>query len=292
MGAARDGRAQIILCADDYAMSEGITQAIGELAQAGRLSATSAIATLARWPEDARWLRALRGNIAVGLHINLTLGTPLGPTPSIARNGCLPSLGRLATLAVSGRVNAKEVEAEVARQLARFEAEVGFAPDHVDGHQHVHVLPRVRDGVLAALSARYRDRRPLLRDPGDRISRILARTSATGKALIIALLSSGFGRAARAHGFATNTSFAGVSSFDRRTPYERELEAALSFATRRHLIMCHPGRSGGASESSEDPIAARREDEYKAIMHHTGLPDLLWHPSRTKDGPSVSWEQI
>ena len=37
----------IILCADDYAMTEGVSRAIGELAAAQRLSATSVLVNLA-----------------------------------------------------------------------------------------------------------------------------------------------------------------------------------------------------------------------------------------------------
>jgi len=43
----------IILCADDYALTEGISRAIGELAAAKRLSATSVLVTSARWPAGA-----------------------------------------------------------------------------------------------------------------------------------------------------------------------------------------------------------------------------------------------
>jgi chitin disaccharide deacetylase len=288
---AREGRHQVILCADDYAMGAGISEAILELAGRERLSATSAIVTLDRWPEDARRLRAVRDRIAVGLHINLTFGAPLGPMPSVAPDGRLPSLRTLLTLALSRRVHGDEIAAEVTRQLARFETELGFAPDHVDGHQHVHALPRVRDGVLAALAAYFPDRLPLVRNPADDPSKVFARNSAVGKSLLIALLSFGFGRAAYALGFIINTSFAGVSSFDHRKSYTRELTAALSATTERHLIMCHPGHVDGTLREI-DPILARRGDEYDAIARYAALPSLLWRPERQTDGPPVDWKRV
>jgi predicted glycoside hydrolase/deacetylase ChbG (UPF0249 family) len=269
-------------------MGAGISEAILELAGRERLSATSAFVTLDRWPDDARRLREVRDRIAVGLHINLTFGAPLGPMPSIAPGGRLPNL---LALALSRRIHSDEIAAEVTRQLARFEAEFGFAPDHVDGHQHVHALPRVRDGVLAALAAYFPDRLPLVRNPADHPSKVFARHSTVGKSLLIALLSFGFGRAAHALGFTINTSFAGVSSFDRRKPYAQELTAALSAATGRHLIMCHPGRAD-CTLREIDPICARREDEYDAIARYAALPSLLWRPERQKDGPSVDWKRV
>jgi predicted glycoside hydrolase/deacetylase ChbG (UPF0249 family) len=272
-------------------MSAGISEAILELAEQERLSATSAIVTLDRWSDDARRLPGVRNRIAIGLHINLTLGAPLGPMPSIAPDGRLPDLRTLLTLALSRRIPGDEIAAEVTRQLTHFETELGFAPDHIDGHQHVHALPGVRDGVLAALVTRFPDRRPLVRNPADSPARVFARNSAVGKSLLIALLSYGFGSAAHALGFTINTSFAGVSSFDRRKPYSQELTAALSAATGRHLVMCHPGRVDVAL-SKIDPILGRREDEYDAITRHAALPSLLWRPERQKDGPPVDWKRV
>src|SRR5215475_14231459 len=82
----------IILCADDYALTEGISRAIGELAAAKRLSATSVLVTSAHWPASAPRLCAHRGHLSVGLHLNLTFGAPLGPMPRLAPNGAFPGL--------------------------------------------------------------------------------------------------------------------------------------------------------------------------------------------------------
>ena len=202
---ARTDRSIVILCADDYGMSAGVSEGILELAALKRLSATSAIVTLDRWPEDARRLLAIRDRIAIGLHINLTLGAPLGPMPTLAPDGRLPTLSSLLVRALAGRVDREEIAAEVTRQLARFEKELGFAADHIDGHQHVHALPGIRDGVLAALGARFTGRRPLVRSPADSPSRIRKHSSAVSKALLIALLSGGLGGAARAQGFAVKS---------------------------------------------------------------------------------------
>ena len=56
----------IILCADDYALTEGISRAIGELAAAQRLSATSVLVTSAHWPAMAPRLLVHRAHLASG----------------------------------------------------------------------------------------------------------------------------------------------------------------------------------------------------------------------------------
>jgi predicted glycoside hydrolase/deacetylase ChbG (UPF0249 family) len=286
--AAEMSRRQVILCADDFGMSAGVSRGILELAEHDRISATSAMVTFDRWPQDARRLTAVRSRIGIGLHINLTLGKPLGPMPSLAPDGEFPTLSAFVGRALAGRLDAGEIGLEVTRQLSCFEAEAGFAPDHVDGHQHVHALPGVRQAVLAALAARFPRGGPLLRDPTDWSSAVRTGGSAGAKALLISALSAGFGAAARAKGFATNTSFAGVSSFDHRRSYAAELDAALRLGGRHHLVMCHPGYPDAAS-SPADPIALRREDELAAIMQAHELATLLWRPSRAADGPCIAW---
>lgn len=283
--------APVILCADDYAMTAGVSRGILELARARRLSATSALVTLERWADDAKPVAGVRDCIAVGLHIDLTLGKPLGPMPSLAPEARFPSLRQILMRALAGRINREEIAAEVTRQLDRFEAATGFPPDHVDGHQHVHALPAIRSGVLTALARRFPSGGPLVRDPADSISAIRERGLATGKSMVISLLSSGFGAAARARGFAVNDSFAGTSPFKEGQPYGKELDAAFSAGGRRHLVMCHPGHVD-PELTRLDPVVARRAEEYAALAQAPDLPANLWHPRRAADGPSVDWQRL
>jgi hypothetical protein len=288
---ARAPASTIILCADDYAMTEGISRAIGELAAAQRLSATSVMVTSPHWPATAPRLVAHRGHLSVGLHLNLTLGRPLGAMPRLAPAGTLPNLrGLLAGACLAPSVRA-EIRAEVERQLDRFEAGLGFPPDHIDGHQHVHVLPGVRGALLEAAGRRYRRAPPLVRDPTDRLSATAARSMAAGKALLVAGLATGFAHAAAKRGLPVNDSFAGFSDFKVSTPYAEELARALRRPGRLHLVMCHPGHPD-AELAGLDPVVARRHMEYDALMRDTQLPTRIWRPARRPDGPPLAWPQL
>jgi predicted glycoside hydrolase/deacetylase ChbG (UPF0249 family) len=277
----------IILCADDFGLSAGVSDGILELAERGHLSATSAMVTFARWPADAQRLAKVRRHLAVGLHVNLTLGAPLGPMPSVAPKGSLPTLPHLLARALSGRISTAEIAAEVSRQITRFETEVGFAPDHVDGHQHVHALPGIRRGFLLALQLRFPRGGPLVRNPAAQWRAAKTYNGAL-KAMVLAALAKGFKQACRAKGFATNSSFSGVSSFSRDVPFADELQLALAPGSKRHLVMCHPGHAD-AELSRLDPIVMRREDEFAALMSNDALPGILWRPERAADGPAIHW---
>src|SRR3712207_4468643 len=131
---------KVVLCADDYGLTEGVSRGILELAEIGRISATSAMTSLPDWPRLAPALRPLAGRIGVGLHLNFTTGTPLGPLPALAPNGRFPALQDLLRRAFRGGLPAAEVRGEIDRQLDAFEHAFGAPPAFVDGHQHVHVL--------------------------------------------------------------------------------------------------------------------------------------------------------
>ncbi len=281
----------IILCADDYAMSEGVSRAIGELAAARRLSATSAIVTTPHWPTMAQRLIVHRAHLALGLHLNLTLGSPLGTMARLAPSGNFPGIAALIANAGIRRLDGKEIRAEVERQLDRFEATLGYPPDHIDGHQHVHVLPIVRRAVLEAAVARYARRPPLLRNPADRIASIRARGIAVGKALAVGALSHGFARAALRRGLPVNDSFAGFSDFNLARPYGEELGGNFHLAGQRHIVMCHPGHAD-AELARVDPVVERRSMEYDHLMRDPQLPQLIWRPTRKTDGPALFWPQL
>ncbi|MFZ1106297.1 MAG: ChbG/HpnK family deacetylase [Hyphomicrobiaceae bacterium] len=281
----------ILLCADDYALTEGVSRAIGELAAARRLSATSALVTTPHWPAMAQRLVIHRGRIAVGLHLNLTLGAPLGAMPGFAPGGVFPKRNAVIARALLGLVQPREIKAEIERQLDAFERHLGFPPDHVDGHEHLHVLSGIRQCLFEVVARRYPGPRPLLRDPSDSRKAIAARGGPRGKALAVATLALRFAAGAQRRGIPTNQGFSGFSGFDVQVPYAQELEAALRQPGSRHIVMCHPGHAD-ADLAALDPVVERRRMEYEALMRDSSLVERLWRPSRGLDGPSVDWSQV
>jgi predicted glycoside hydrolase/deacetylase ChbG (UPF0249 family) len=279
----------IILCADDYALTEGVSRAVGELAAARRISATSALVTTPHWPMMAPRLVVHRGRLAIGLHLNLTLGSPLGAMPKLAPRGTFPGRNELLARALF-RLGAAEIEAEIGRQLDAFEERVGFPPDHIDGHEHIHVLPSIRRPLFEVLARRYPGPKPLIRDPSDRWNAIAARGLARTKATIVATLALGFGSAARRHGLPTNQGFSGFSNFDVKESYARELEQAFVDPGPRHIVMCHPGHPD-ADLAAVDRVVERRRMEYETLMRDASLPDRIWRPARALDGSPVDWSQ-
>jgi len=252
----------VILCADDYALSPGVSRGILELIGRGRLSATGCMTVSPFWPEHALALRPWAGRVDVGLHLTLTGHRPLGPMLRLAPEGRLPPLGRLLRLALARRLDADEITAEVARQIERFRQAFGAPPAFIDGHQHVHLLPGVRGAVLAAA-------RELpgcwLRDCYEPLPAILRRGVAPAKAALIAGLGLALHRRIERDRLPANGSFRGIYDFSGRVPFAglmaRFLSPAGSGGTRPPLVMVHPGFPD-AELRRIDPVTDQRQVEY------------------------------
>jgi len=251
-----------VLCADDFALTDGVSRSILALLEGGKLTAAGAMTNRPHWRRLARDFAAHGERADLGLHLNLTCAAPLGVMPRLAAGGALAS----ATIRA-------EIAAELARQLDAFEDALGHAPAFLDGHQHVHVLPGVRAAVLDALQGRYAPGSVYLRDPADSPLAIRTRGVSVGKALVIAGLASGLGAAAKSRGIPVNRGFSGVSPFDPARDFEADLARFLVASGPAHLVMCHPGFID-EELADLDPVIATRPVEHAAIAAFTPPPGL------------------
>lgn len=282
----------VILCADDYGMAAGVTRGILELAEAGRISALSAMTTFPRWDADAKLLERVRAKVSIGLHLNFTAGKPLGRMPRLAPDGQLPKPGELTRRLLRRDIDSGEIHDEVLRQLSAFERATGCRPDHIDGHQHVHAMPLIRRGVLNALSEAFPNAsKPLIRDPGDRAYSIAGRGGEMAKAFMVAGVTYGFAYLARRRGFPVNKGFSGYSAFDPERLYDIEIASALRMTGAGHMVMCHPGYSD-AEIAALDPVVARREQELEALRTNPELPHRIWRPTRDPATGAIDWRAL
>jgi predicted glycoside hydrolase/deacetylase ChbG (UPF0249 family) len=137
----------LALCADDFGLAPGISAGIARLAHAQRLSAVSCITNSPHWEAAVALLKGLPATVEVGLHLNFTEGRPL--SARLARRWPrLPALPRLILQAHLRRLPISQVRNEVHAQLAAFNRALGRPPAFIDGHQHVHQLPGLRQIVL------------------------------------------------------------------------------------------------------------------------------------------------
>jgi hypothetical protein len=150
-------RPSLVVTADDFGYSATRDDGILHLFSVGAITRAS---LLVNGASAARALSlAHAAGLPVGLHLNLTEGAPLsGPATSLLAPGARCMRGKFGFRAAlaAGEVALADVAREAAAQAAAFTAlhPLGCAPAHLDGHQHVHVLPGVAGAVAAALRGR------------------------------------------------------------------------------------------------------------------------------------------
>ncbi|XP_078010608.1 carbohydrate deacetylase isoform X2 [Phascolarctos cinereus] len=137
-------RVRLIVTGDDFGYCPLRDQGLVEAFLAGALTGVSLLVNGASADTAAQLAR--RHGIPAGLHANLSEGRPVSPSlgsrASLIGPGgfFLGKMGFRKALA-EGRVMLPEVREELRAQLSRFQDLLGQEPTHVDGHQHVHVLP-------------------------------------------------------------------------------------------------------------------------------------------------------
>jgi predicted glycoside hydrolase/deacetylase ChbG (UPF0249 family) len=249
----------MILCADDYGQSPAVSTGIRELLRMRRLSATTCSVVGQFWLQDAARLRALDFDADIGLHFTLTNVEPLGRMPRLAPYGRMPSINQLMALAHARLLNQREIEEALTRQIEHFHKGMHRPPDFIDGHQHAHQLPIIRDVVLdafnrAGLSNAY------LRVCTEPPAAIRRRGVAVGKALVINVLGRRLKKLAEERRLRINDSFRGVYDFSDRIPYGTLFDKFAAGATERTIIMCHPGHVDELLRRI-DPVTDQREVE-------------------------------
>ena len=244
------------LCADDFAQNAAISEAILELLIMRRLSATSVFSQSASWPALAPELGRMT-DIDVGLHFNLT--EPMGDLKN-------PLAYWLAASQIHS-LSVKKLADALRRQIDAFSNSMGRLPDFIDGHQHVHAFPQIRNALFSTLPQYdFSETRPYLRAP----DRLAHSGDSRFKANIMRFACSGFSDAAQANGFAVPRWFGGVYSLKPNADYRKLMRSWLKNGRDGALLMCHPGRLG-----ADDAIAAARYKEFQYLRSEFFIEDCI-----------------
>lgn len=166
-------RIRLIVNADDFGITPAVNRGIADAHDRGIVTSASLMATGAAF-DDAVALAHQRPQLAVGVHLVLTEQRPLVGGPSLVKPDGLfpPDWKELAARQLRGRISASEVRAELDAQIARVRA-AGLAVSHLDGHQHVHVLPGIAP-IVAELAAAHGIR--AVRYPAERLRGYMLRS--------------------------------------------------------------------------------------------------------------------
>ena len=190
---------RLIVNADDFGYTSGVTSGILRAQREGIVTATTLMVNAAG--SDAAGGEARRTKtLDVGVHVVFTYGRSVSPAariPSLVdATGAFP---RVRDLLRAGQPKADEALIEARAQYARARQLIGREPTHLDTHHWVHDMRALEDAMLAlatetgtALRANDGRQRARFRDAGvrttDRFVREFQHTGAIGVESLVALL--------------------------------------------------------------------------------------------------------
>lgn len=146
------GEVLLVVNADDYGLTEGVSRAILHAHRDGIITSTSVLALAPAFAASVRWL-ADAPELGTGAHL-----AAVGEDPPLLSAREVPTLvdrrGRLWSswrvflpLAAGGRIDPDDLRREFDAQIEAIIG-AGVEIDHLDTHQNLHLWPMVADVVL------------------------------------------------------------------------------------------------------------------------------------------------
>jgi len=137
----------LIVNADDFNLTEGVTRGILEAHSTGIVTSTTVMVNLPGL-EGSRDLAQACPGLGVGLHLNLTFGPPVLPPDRVSSlvNGAGRFVRDHERFRHAGDL--AEIREELTAQVERFRRTFGAGPSHLDTHHHIHRHPQIFQVVL------------------------------------------------------------------------------------------------------------------------------------------------
>lgn len=145
---------KLIICVDDYGLTPGINQAVLNLAQAGKINATSVLVDGPALTENAieeLVKRKLAGQLEIGLHLNFTELLDAAQDEEVVA----PINTHVLKSRFYNQAQRYKIMQELERQFFRFQELFDDYPNYIDGHHHIHMLP----GFFEVLREFYQEHR-------------------------------------------------------------------------------------------------------------------------------------
>jgi predicted glycoside hydrolase/deacetylase ChbG (UPF0249 family) len=251
---------RIVVCADDYNLSPGVSKAIRDLIAQGRLNATSVMTIFPGLEEEAKALSNTPSPtpVQIGLHLTLSGGfAPLASPPTATCDGKLPDFRALFSPLARLKVSRKAAALEIEAQIGAFEHAFGRMPDYVDGHQHCHLAPSIRKTFIETVARLAPKAWVRQCAPAQKFTLF----NADNKTRFIGALSIALARLARRAGLIVNPSFSGAYEFAGKEKFEDLFPRFVGELTDRGVVMVHPAYVDDVLRS-RDILVERREEEF------------------------------
>jgi len=274
----------LIVNADDFGWTEGVTRGICEAHLKGLVTSTSLIANGAAFTRAVALARHTPA-LGIGVHLNLTNGPPAAAKAQVkslvnAAGEFDASPESLLLRLASNTASLAEIENEWHAQIRKIR-EAGIEPTHLDGHKHVQMLPGLFE-IALRLAKRHaipairvsHEASPLrsaLSAGGEKNASVVMKQGVQARGL--KLLARDAHELAERAGIATADYFCGIAQTGELT---REGLARLIRVLPEGTteLMCHPGYADDDLAATSTRLQASRQTELE-ILTDTSVRNLV-----------------
>ena len=227
----------ISICADDFGITKKVSEGILKLAKRKSITATSCLVNSSDFNKVCSKLKSYKKQLDIGLHLDFTFN------PNIKKNIFFYKKN------------------EINSQFKKFEKKMGFLPDFIDGHHHIHQLPFIRNSLIDVIKKKYKknDKKPWIRITSDKYKNIFLRNESLLKSIFLTILGNSFKKIAIRNNLKFNKRFSGIYDFKTHN-YKKKFEKFLTNVDNGHLVMVHPGFSDKKLMSLDSVTLAREQE--------------------------------
>ena len=144
---------KLIINADDLGFSLGVNQAILKANKEGFLSHASLMANTQFFDHAVKEIIPQCPKLKVGVHVNLTCAKALFSKNILTENGLLNNTFVKLLFKRKSKKVLESLEKEIELQILKIkESEIKIS--HIDGHEHVHVIPSINK-IVRKLAKKY-----------------------------------------------------------------------------------------------------------------------------------------
>ena len=144
---------KLIINADDLGFSLGVNQAILLAHNQGFLTHASLMANTQYFDHAVSEILPKTKNLQVGVHLNLTCAKALYAENILTENGFLENTFVSLLFRRKNKKVLDSLEKEIELQILKIK-NAGISISHIDGHEHVHIIPSINK-IVCRLAKKY-----------------------------------------------------------------------------------------------------------------------------------------
>ena len=259
----------LIVNADDYNTDIERNRGILQAAREGIVTRVSIIANQMLEEKDVTELKKVF-DTKIGIHLNLTLGSPIIPHTKtlVNNNGQYLEKQKAWRRAMLHGYDLNEVKMEFSAQIKRLK-EAGITPNHIDGNNHIHVFPGIAK-VVAQIAKDYKIFKVRIPFESFKGFKSYFRYGAAKK-YFIGKLSKSARLIFKESGMYFPDRFSGIQ-FPRIANIDSLRAFIRNLPEGTNELMCHPGYHS----ISKNPFSTiEREQELFALTHPSVINDIM-----------------